>query len=175
MRKLLFLLIASLGFSANLYASNMQHIELIIFRQAGVAPVFSSSHAPDNWHADSEPLKPEQTRSSLLDLSIAKLQQSNDYQIIFHRAWQQAKSGRFVNVALNSGEQVFAHFPVEGTFKIRQDRANEVELDFWINSFQADGNLDQSEHFKHSAIIPYNELSFIDFGSLGALIRVLPQ
>lgn len=157
------------------WAADTHHIEVIIFRQAGVKPVINSRAAPDNWQADAKQLEPEQFRSSLLDNVVSKLTDNNGYQILLHRAWQQTNSPSFKSVALSSGEDVFGHHPIEGTFTIRQDRANEIELNFWVNQFQADGSLSSSEHFKQTAVIPYKELSYIDYGSLGALIRVLPQ
>lgn len=175
MRRLVLGFILLVTYSLPSWAADSYHIELIIFRQAAVEPVYQSRVAPDNWFDSAAELKPEQFRSSLLNSAVSKLTAQNGYQILLHRAWQQTKTPRFKRIALSSGEEIFGHHPIEGTFKIRQERANEIELDFWVNQFKPDGNLDVSEHFHAQSVIPYRELSYIDHGSLGALIRVLPQ
>lgn len=156
-------------------ATERYHIELIIFRQAGVEPVTSSRVAPDNWMQNAPQLAPEQFRSSLMSLHTERLIPENGYRILLHRAWQQDASLESSQTALTSGEEIFGHHPIEGVIRLRHDRANEVELDFWINQFQADGNLAKSEQLRQSAVIPYREPGFIDHGSLGALIRILPE
>lgn len=177
MRKIILgfvLLACSSSWAANA-TSNTHNIELIIFRQTQMEPVYSSRLAPDRLLAEIQPLKPEQIRISLLSNVTSKLTPENGYEILLHRAWLQNKSPRFVSYALTSGEESFGHHPVEGFIKIRQDRANEVELNFWINQFKADGSLERSEQLQRSVVLPYKELNFIDYGNLGALIRIMPQ
>jgi len=175
MRQLVLGFLLFISYCMPSWAADAHHIEVIIFRQAGAEPVINSRVAPDSWMEGAQQLEPEQFRSSLLDNVVSKLVAENGYRILLHRAWQQADSPNFSSTALSSGEEVFGHHPIEGTFTIRQDKANEIELSFWVNQFQADGNLLSSEQFKQTTVIPYKELSFIDHGSLGALIRVLPQ
>ncbi len=177
MRKLvlgILLLASSFSCLAANVIGKTHNIELIIFRQLQVEPVYSSRLAPDNLLTEIAQLQPQQIRISLLDSVTSKLNAQNGYQILLHRAWQQNNSPRFVSYAMTGGEESFGHFPVEGYFKIRQDRANEVELNFWINQFQQDGTLERSEHFQQAVVLPYKELNFIDFGSLAALVRIMP-
>lgn len=177
MRKAIFALIL-LTSSCNSWASNViassHNIELIVFRQTQVEPVYSSRLAPDQLLAGINELAPRQIRNSLLRNVTSKLVPDNGYEILLHRAWQQNNSPRFVSYAMTGGPESFGHFPVEGYFKIRQDRANEVEINFWVNQFHEDGTLERSEHFQQTAVLPYKELNFIDFGSLAALVRIMP-
>lgn len=174
MRQLVLGLLLLLTSTAS-WAADNHHIELILFRQADVSPVMSPRVAPDNWYDKAQQLQPGQFRSSLLDNVVSKLTPENGYEIVLHRIWQQADSPLMTSIALSTGQEIFGHHPVEGTFTLRQDRANEIDLNFWINQFQPDGTLSASERFQQSAVIPYQELSYIDHGSLGALIRILPQ
>lgn len=175
MRKLLLGVLLSLTYVLPTYAAERYHIELVIFRQIDVQPVYSSRLAPDNWMGSANTLLPEQLRSSLIDLYTQRLTPQNGYQVILQRSWQQSKSPSFRHVALSSGEESLGHFPVEGVFSIRQDRTNEIKLDFWVNEFQPDGTISTSEHFLQSAIAPYNELTFIDHGNLGAIVRIMQE
>lgn len=178
MRKLvlgILLLASSFSCLAANVIGKTHNIELIIFRQLQVEPVYSSRLAPDNLLTEIAQLQPQQIRTSLLDSVTSKLNAQNGYQILLHRAWQQKNTPRFISIALTAGEDSFGHFPVEGYLRLRQDRANEVELNFWVNQFREDGSLERSEQFAQAVVLPYKELSFIDFGSLAALIRILPE
>lgn len=156
-------------------ANNSAHVELIIFRQGDMQARYDSKVAPDNWAADSQHLQPSQLRSSLLENPVSKLVPANGYSILLHRTWQQDAANGTVRVALSSGDEVFGHHPVEGTLTLEQDQSNKVTLDFWINQFKADGNLQRSERLLQSMSVPYNELTYIDYGDLGALVRIQPQ
>src|SRR5690606_1827574 len=113
MRKIILgfvLLACSSSWAANA-TSNTHNIELIIFRQTQMEPVYSSRLAPDRLLAEIQPLKPEQIRISLLSNVTSKLTPENGYEILLHRAWLQNKSPRFVSYALTSGEESFGHHP----------------------------------------------------------------
>lgn len=156
-------------------ASNGSHVELIIFRQGDMQARYDSKIAPDNWAADSQHLQPFQLRSSLLENPISKLVPANGYTVLLHRTWQQDATSGPVRIALSSGDEVFGHHSVEGVLTLEQDQSNKVALDFWINQFKADGNLQHSERLLQGAAVPHNELTYIDYGDLGALIRIQPQ
>lgn len=156
-------------------ANNGSHIELVIFRQGDMQPRYDSKVAPDNWAANSQHLQPFQLRSSLLEGPLGKLVPANGYQVLLHRTWQQDAATGPAKVALSSGDEVFGHHPVEGVLTLEQEQSNKVALDFWINQFKADGNLERSERLLQGAAVPHNELTYIDYGDLGALIKIQPR
>lgn len=158
-----------------LWAADSQHIELILFRQGDMQAHPVSQLAPDNWAGNSQHLQPHQLRSSLLEDPVSRLVPDNGYSILLHRVWQQDGSDQPARIALSSGDNIFGHHPVEGVLTLQQERSNRIQLDFWINRFKADGNLDSSERLLQSATVPFNELTYIDYGDLGALIRIQPQ
>lgn len=158
-----------------LWAADSQHIELILFRQGDMQAHSASQLAPDTWADNSQHLQPSQLRSSLLEAPISRLVPANGYSILLHRVWQQDSRSGTTRTALSSGDNIFGHHPVEGVLTLQQEGSNRVQLDFWINRFKADGNLDSSERMQQSAIVPFNELTYIDYGDLGALIRIQPQ
>jgi hypothetical protein len=157
------------------WATDSSHIELLIFRQGDMQPRYSSKVAPDNWADNSQDLQPFQLRSSLLEDPVSRLTPANGYDILLHRIWQQDRVNGPVLIALSSGDEVFGHHPVEGVLTLEQDRSNKVSLDFWINQFKVDGNLERSERLQQSAAVPHNELTYIDYGDLGVLIRIQPH
>ena len=55
------------------------------------------------------------------------------------------------------------------------DRTSQVQIDFWINQFNPDATLLSSERFKQSTLVANDQVTFIDHGTLGALIRIQPQ
>ena len=158
-----------------LWAADGYHIELIIFRQGDMKANYHSKIAPDNWAHKSQHLQPFQLRSSLLETPVTKLKNSSRYTILLHRSWQQDQSRRATRIALTSGDEIFGHHPIEGVLTLEQGQSNKVNLEFWINQFKADGNLERSEYLQQSALAPYNELTYIDYGDLGVLIKIQPQ
>lgn len=158
-----------------LWAADSQHIELIIFRQGNMQAFPDSQLAPDNWANGSQHLQPHQLRSSLLEDPVSRLTPANGYQILLHRVWQQDSYNSINHTALSSGDEIFGHHPVEGVLTIEQDRTHRVKLDFWINEFKPDGNLARSERLQQNASVPDNELTYVDYGDLGVLIRIQPQ
>lgn len=158
-----------------LWAADSSHVELILFRQGDMQHYTSSSLAPDNWADNSQHLQPHQLRSSLLEDPVSRLTPANGYHILLHRVWQQERINGPVRVALSSGDNIFGHHPVEGVLSLLQEGSNRVQLDLWINQFKADGNLASSEQVQLKGTAPYNELTYIDYGDLGALIRIQPQ
>ena len=175
MRNRLFYLLLLAITALPVRAADSSHIELIIFRQGDMQASYHSKLAPDNWAANSQHLEPFQLRSSLLEDPVSKLVPANGYRVLLHRVWQQDKAVSPVHVALSSGDEIFGHHPVEGVLSLEQDQSNKVDLDFWINQFKADGNLERSERLRQSAAVPHNELTYIDYGDLGVLIRIQPQ
>lgn len=50
-----------------------------------------------------------------------------------------------------------------------------MDADFWVNQFDADGLATASERIKHSSRLKNGQLTYLDHGSLGLLIKVTPQ
>ena len=113
-------------------------------------------------------------RPTALDNEAAKLNPGNGYQLLLHKAWSQSIGSSPSRVAVSSGEAQFGHHPVEGTLSFTQERFADLELELWINQFSADGLLDASEHLKIAQRLKDNSLTYLDHGSLGALIRISP-
>ena len=157
------------------WAADSSHIELLLFRQGDMQANSHSKLAPDNWAAGSQHLEPFQLRSSLLEGPVSKLVPANGYSVLLHRVWQQDKASSPVRIALSTGDEIFGHHPVEGVLTLEQDQSSKIGLELWINEFKADGSLERSELLQQTASVPNNELTYIDYGDLGVLIRIQPQ
>ncbi|WPC03668.1 CsiV family protein [Pseudomonas benzenivorans] len=155
------------------FAEGLYQVEVIVFRQAG-EPVPASQPAPDDWARDAQPIDAGSERGTTLNSEASRLNPGNGYQVLLHRAWSQHLSGTPSRVALSTGSEQFGHFPVEGTLSLKQARFIDVEADLWINSFDASGLLSGSERLKQDSRLKSGELTFLDHGSLGLLIRVKP-
>jgi len=154
------------------FAEGLYQVELIVFRQTS-APVLSSQRAPDDWAAGA-PLAAASVRSTALNSEAATLASSEDYQVLLHQAWQQQVSATKSTLALSDGQPQFGHFPVEGTLSLRQARFIEVKVDLWLNQFDADGLLSTSERLQQTSRLKNGEVTFIDHGSLGLLLKIFP-
>ena len=175
MRKSLFSLLLLAATAMPAWAADSSHIELLLFRQGDMQANYHSKLAPDNWAGSSQHLQPFQLRSSLLENPVSKLVPANGYRVLLHRVWQQDRVNGPVRIALSSGDEIFGHHQVEGVLTLEQDQTSKVELELWINEFKADGNLANSELLQQTAAVPSNELTYIDYGDLGVLIRIQPQ
>ncbi len=155
------------------FADGMYQVELILFRQAG-EPIPASQTAPDDWAAGAQALAADSERGTALNAEAAKLTTANGYQVLLHQAWQQNVGATPAKIALSSGNQQFGHFPVEGTLSLQQLRFVDLESDFWINQFDADGQLTGSERLKQGTRLKTGELTYLDHSSLGLLIKISP-
>lgn len=160
--------------STHALANDTQQVELIIFRQSSET-IPASQVAPDNWANGATPVTREMLRSTQLDHFVKKLTPANGYQVLLHKAWLQTSNGTSVQVAVSEGTESFAHYPVEGTISMELERTSQVQMDFWINQFNPDATLLSSERFKQSALVANDQVTFIDHGTLGALIRIQAQ
>ena len=160
--------------STQALANDTQQVELIIFRQSSQT-IPASQVAPDNWANGATPVTREMLRSTQLDHFVKKLTPANGYQVLLHKAWLQTSNGTSVQVAVSEGTESFAHYPVEGTISMELERTSQVQMDFWINQFNPDATLLSSERFKQSALVANDQVTFIDHGTLGALIRIQAQ
>ncbi len=165
---LLLSLVAPMAFADGLY-----QVELIIFRQAGEA-IPASQTAPDDWAAGVQGSAADNARGTALNGEAAKLNQNNGYTVLLHQAWQQSMGEAPTKIAVNTGNQQFGHYPVEGTLTLKQARFVDLEADFWLNQFDATGTLTASERLKRTARLKTGELTYLDHTNLGMLIRISP-
>lgn len=160
--------------STHTLANDTQVVELIVFRQSSQS-LPASQVAPDNWANGATLVSTEMLRSTHLDHLVNKLTPENGYQVLLHKAWLQTSNGPSVQVAVNAGQEHFEHYPIEGTLAMVLDRTSQVEMDFWINQFNPDATLLSSERFKQNTLVANDQVTFIDHGTLGALIRIQAQ
>ncbi|MBF7731303.1 CsiV family protein [Pseudomonas sp. N040] len=160
-------------FSPLAMAAAQYQVEVIFFRQAGeVIP--ASQPAPEDWAAGSQQLPAGSERGTALNGEAAKLIPANGYQVLLHQAWAQDIGASPLKISLSSGNQVFGHYPIEGTLALSQERWIDVQANLWINQFDADGVVSGSEQLKQTTRLQPGKLTYIDHGSLGLLIRVSP-
>ena len=155
-------------------ANDTQLVELIIFRQSSES-LIASRVAPDNWANGATLVTTEMLRSTHLDHLVNKLTPASGYQVLLHKAWLQTSNGPSVQIAVTEGNESFAHYSVEGTVAMELERTSQVQVDFWINQFNPDATLLSSERFKQSALVANDQVTFVDHGTLGALIRIQAQ
>lgn len=170
MRHLLhFFLLLSL-YSSQTLASEIQQVELIVFRQ-GNDKLPSSRLAPDDWADAASLITPSLQRSTQLDYLANKLNPDNGYQVLLHQAWLQSSAD--IAVAIKAGPAHFAHHPIEGTlsFKLGKNR-HKVAFDLWFNQFNPDTSLQSSERMQQLGTLANAQVSFIDHYPFGALLRI---
>jgi len=155
------------------FADGLYQVELILFRQAG-EPVSASQPAPEDWATGALPIAAESERGTALNGEAAKLSPANGYEVLLHKAWSQNLGAAPSKVALSNGEEKDGHFPAEGTVSLKLDRYVDMDADFWVNQFDADGLLIGSERLKQNIRLKNGELTYLDHSSLGLLIRVSP-
>lgn len=154
------------------FAERLYQIELLVFRQAG-EPLFAPRTAPDDWAGTALPIT-DNERDTALNSEAAKLNPENGYQLLLHKAWSQSIGNSPSRVAISDGEGQFGHHAVEGRLSFVQERFTDLDMELWINQFSADGLLDSSEHLKIVQRLKDNSLTYLDHGSLGALILIRP-
>ena len=158
----------------SVFAAGNYQIELILFRQAG-APIPASQPVPDDWAGDAQPPASGSERGTALNAEAAKLVAANGYEVVLHQAWVQPVGPTPVNIALSSGQLQLGHYPAEGTLSLSFVDYLNVNADFWVNQFDADGLVTASERIKHSSRLKNGQLTYLDHGSLGLLIKVSAQ
>lgn len=154
-------------------ADRLYQVEVIVFRQS--ANIISAGQLPpDNWAQNALPVDASNSRSTALNAEAGKLNPSSGYQVLLHQAWSQSLGNSSSSVAISTGNEQFGHYPVEGRLSLREGRLIELDSDIWVNQFDASGILSDSERIKQSTRLKSGELTFVDNGSLGLLIRVSP-
>ncbi|MDH1261549.1 CsiV family protein [Pseudomonas sp. GD03944] len=170
---LLPLLLLSLLGPGLAWADRLHQVEIIVFRQAG-EPIPAAQPVPDDWAQGALPVDATQERATALNGEAAKLNPGNGYQVLLHKAWTQSLGSAPSTAAISTGNEQFGHFPVEGTLRLTQARFVDVEADLWVNQFDGSGLVTGSERIKQSSRLKTGELTYLDHGSLGLLIRVSP-
>ncbi len=152
-------------------AEALYQVELIVFRQAEKA-VPASQPAPEDWAGSSAVIPAQSERTPALGDTAAKLEDSQGYRVLLHRAWQQGVGGTPTPLRFSTGEERDGHFPVEGVLELSQGRQLELRLTAWVNRFNAEGFLAGSEHLHSQRRLVPGQLTYLDHPSIGALIRV---
>ncbi|MNE12888.1 hypothetical protein D3C80_1057080 [compost metagenome] len=99
----------------------------------------------------------------------AKLSADNQYTVLLHKAWTQDAG----TVAISDGKKQFGHFPIEGNLNLNEERFISVEASLWVNQFDGNGAVIQSEQLKQSnSTVKNGELTFLDGGHLALLLKV---
>ncbi len=168
----LFLLLCLMAPTA--FADGLYQIELIVFRQSGET-LSASQPAPDDWAVGAMPIAGNE-RGTALNEEAARLSPGNGYQVLLHKAWAQHLGAVPEKSWLGTGNEQFGHFPVEGIVSLsEQQRLVDLEADFWINRFDNDGLLTGSERVRQKSRLKLGELTYLDNGSLGVLVKITPN
>ena len=160
-------------FSCMAFADSPYQIEMILFRQA-TTPLPASQLAPDDWASDAQLPASGSERSTTLNNEAAKLNPGNGYEVLLHQAWQQSLGANPVKIALSTGQEQFGQYPAQGTLSLKAEGYVDLAADFWVNQFDADGMLSSSEQIKQSRRLKSGQVTYLDHGSLGILIKVSP-
>jgi hypothetical protein len=154
-------------------AERLYQVELILFRQSADALLASQAPAED-WASGAPRLDAASLRSPALQDAAAKLSPAQGYQVLLHQAWQQPLQAQMNRVSLVAGEGHFDQFPAQGVIGLSLGETLQLEADLWANQFDDSGLLLASERLRQSRLLKAGELTYLDHGSLGALIRVSP-
>ena len=158
--------------SSSAFAERLYQVEILLFRQAG-SPLISPKVAPDDWAGTALPVSGN-ARPIMLKDEAEKLR-GNGYQVLLHHSWMQPTGERPQRSAVTVGDDQFGHYPVQGTLTFAGDSPVSLSAEFWINQFDNGGIVTASEHFKAKRKLKNNVLTYLDQGSLGALVRIRAQ
>ncbi|NNJ14643.1 hypothetical protein CSV86_004965 [Pseudomonas putida CSV86] len=154
------------------FADTQYLVEMILVRQNAV-PAITSQFAPENWSDGAAPIAQYDVRQPILDKEVAALAANNQYTVLAHKAWQQSVGSGVSKVAISDGQEQFGHFPIEGNLSLGEARFISVEANFWVNQFDTNGAVIQSEAFKQgNKNVKSAELTFLDGGHLALLVKI---
>lgn len=159
--------------AAPAYAERNYQVELILFRQAST-PLLASQPVPEDWADDAQLPANGSERSTALNNEAAKLSPANGYEVLLHQAWQQSVGATPVKIALSNGQEQLGQFPAQGILTLKQESFVDVTAEFWANQFDADGMVESSEHIKQNRRLKNDQVTYLDHGSLGMLIKISP-
>lgn len=154
------------------FADSQYWVEMLLVRQNAV-PAVTSQFAPENWSNGAAPIASADERKAVLTEERSRLEADSQYTVLLHKAWQQQLGETESKVALSDGQEQFGHFPVEGNVSLSEGRFIGVEASFWVNQFDANGGVIQSEVFKQVNMnVKNGQLTFLDGGHLALLLKI---
>ena len=147
-------------------------VEMILVRQ-NAEPVINSRAAPETWDAGALRLPADKISPPRLGNIVDKLRADNSYTVLLHRAWEQNLGEQPVKLAISDGQEQFGQFPIEGTLNLQLGRFTDINAQFWINQFDANGSVIASEHLSQQDVrTKNNQLNYLDGGHLALLIKI---
>ncbi|UZJ62266.1 peptidoglycan binding protein CsiV [Pseudomonas sp. KU26590] len=173
MRLLRFFTLLLVLFAPTAFADGTYQVELILFRQNG-EPAATNQPAPEDWAAGAQRLGADSQTPTALDTLVTKLESSDGYKVLLHKAWQQDLSATPSKVAISDGQEQFGHFPIEGTVSLGLARFTDIDANIWVNQLDSHGVLVTSERMRQATRVRNGELTYMDNGSLAMLIKVSP-
>ncbi|WP_136475320.1 CsiV family protein [Pseudomonas sp. DG56-2] len=155
-------------FAPAAFAEGEYQVEMILVRQNAV-PAITSQFAPEDWSNGAQALAEGDLRKPAMTDEAAKLTADSQYTVLLHKAWKQDTG----IVAITDGKEQFGHFPIEGNLSLKEDRFIAVDANVWVNQFDGNGAVVQSEQLKQSnSTVKNAELTFLDGGHLAVLLKV---
>ncbi|MDD2049521.1 CsiV family protein [Pseudomonas putida] len=155
-------------FAPAAFAEGVYQVEMILVRQNAV-PAITSQSAPEDWSAGAQAIAEGDLRQPAMTDEAAKLSADSQYTVLLHKAWKQGAG----TVAISDGKEQFGHFPIEGNLNLKEERFISVEASLWVNQFDGNGAVIQSEQLKQSnSTVKNGELTFLDGGHLALLLKV---
>ncbi|WP_442113349.1 CsiV family protein [Pseudomonas sp. NUPR-001] len=155
-------------FTPAAFAEGVYQVEMLLVRQNAV-PAITSQFAPEDWSNGAQAIAAGDLRQPALTEEAAKLSADSQYTVLLHKAWKQDAG----SVAISDGKEQFGHFPIEGNLNLKEERFISVEASFWVNQFDGNGAVTQSEQLKQSnSTVKNGELTFLDGGHLALLLKV---
>lgn len=155
-------------FTPAAFAEGVYQVEMLLVRQNAV-PAITSQFAPEDWSNGAQAIAEGDLRQPALTEEAAKLSADSQYTVLLHKAWKQDAG----SVAISDGKEQFGHFPIEGNLNLKEERFISVEASVWVNQFDGNGAVTQSEQLKQSnSTVKNGELTFLDGGHLALLLKV---
>lgn len=154
------------------FADTQYLVEMILVRQNAV-PAITSQFAPENWSDGAAPIAQYDVRQPILDGEVERLNADTQYTVLLRKAWQQNVGSEASKVALSDGQEQFGHFPIEGNLSLKDGRFLAVEANLWVNRFDGNGAVMQSEQFRQgNSNVKNAELTYLDGGHLALLLKI---
>lgn len=153
------------------FADSPYQVEMILVRH-NADPVINSRAAPENWDAGAVRLGDKWSPPRLSNI-VDKLRADSSYTVLAHKAWEQNLGDQPVKVAIADGQEQFGQFPIEGVLSLQLGRFTDIDANFWINQFDANGSVIASEHLSQTDVrTKNNQLNYLDGGHLALLIKI---
>ncbi|PHN21697.1 CsiV family protein [Pseudomonas sp. ICMP 460] len=153
------------------FADSPYQVEMILVRQ-NAEPVINSRAAPEDWDAGAVHLGDKMSPPRLGTI-VDKLRADSSYTVLAHKAWEQNLGEQPVKIAISDGQEQFGQFPVEGVLNLQLGRFTDIDADFWVNQFGANGSVIASERLAQQDVrTKNNQLNYLDGGHLALLIKI---